>query len=670
MSICRRKVSLRAAKKLVLYVFAFLLFIPLFFGRAEAARNELVTLECVKNIYIIVTYDKEKPDITIISPSGVKYSKDSDYSAVERGNLSIYLYIENADAGKWYVDCDKKSNNNVNIAIYPWYKDITIKNIVINGVSNAQLSATAEVTSDAEQYFDYYCYAVLENSKGEVTSRKEIQSGSGYTNSTLDISAPTDGLIDGEYYLEIEICVIMENGSELSTFELSSSVFSVAGNSTIGDSTEWYTILDLTEDTLYLDWSDSSSEVSSWIVGLYKQTDGNISSEPFYYESYENDVCNDSIWLDRDDGDLYVTITGLLVNGGYIEYKKSIIWDTDVKVEFSTEEKTNSTQCSISYNAANNVLRGKLTINDKSEQIQLKDSGILSFSVDETEVNEVSIQYSWEKGTYYRLSKRISVDNIPPFLDLYGISGEITVSEPEISVSGKTEVGALLFVNEKQYEVAEDGSYLFTLALSKGKNTFVFEAQDDAGNKSTRTAIIIYSQDGEVGGAGLTNDEKPLVLGITTLITLPALLIMGLTGLIEERRCHKRGLSKGIVWRKVLAVFRGVLWCIFVESAIATGLLSFLYFRTSNQISGENLPTAIQSLSAIELAKLLEKVSEYRTATLVSIIGTVFSLAGLIIVYAIRVTNRKKYEKTHCPNCGNKIKPNAHFCEICGYQIK
>ena len=67
-----------------------------------------------------------------------------------------------------------------------------------------------------------------------------------------------------------------------------------------------------------------------------------------------------------------------------------------------------------------------------------------------------------------------------------------TVFNPNINVSGKTEAGADVFINEKELKADLQGNFIASLILEEGENIIVVTAGDDDGNYSERTLVITY----------------------------------------------------------------------------------------------------------------------------------------------------------------------------------
>ena len=98
---------------------------------------------------------------------------------------------------------------------------------------------------------------------------------------------------------------------------------------------------------------------------------------------------------------------------------------------------------------------------------------------------------SSEVRSFRVTSQRIrdSADVTPPRLEI----DPLVQTGPMVIINGRTEPGALVWVNGEKVDVYEDGSFYAVLRLRKeGVNELLFEAQDAAGNRSkeTRRAFV------------------------------------------------------------------------------------------------------------------------------------------------------------------------------------
>jgi len=88
----------------------------------------------------------------------------------------------------------------------------------------------------------------------------------------------------------------------------------------------------------------------------------------------------------------------------------------------------------------------------------------------------------------------ITYKDQPPSLELDNPKeGEtITAESPEIKISGQTEIGASLTVNDHQAIVKTDGTFEYLLTLTNGENTIKLVVRDEAGNQTQVVRKIIY----------------------------------------------------------------------------------------------------------------------------------------------------------------------------------
>ena len=90
-------------------------------------------------------------------------------------------------------------------------------------------------------------------------------------------------------------------------------------------------------------------------------------------------------------------------------------------------------------------------------------------------------------------SKVFNVDITPPKLVITAPSDNTVVYTNSITISGSVQGSASLTINGQQVTPTNTGLFTYTAVLSKeGKNTFNIIAEDEAGNKASKTLNIIY----------------------------------------------------------------------------------------------------------------------------------------------------------------------------------
>jgi len=94
-------------------------------------------------------------------------------------------------------------------------------------------------------------------------------------------------------------------------------------------------------------------------------------------------------------------------------------------------------------------------------------------------INEDGIEGAFSEA------RKITVDNTPPEIEIISPSQNAVIDQPQVTVYGKTEPGALLWVKGLPVEVeADTGKFTTRVTLEKGKNEVHFLARDRAGNES------------------------------------------------------------------------------------------------------------------------------------------------------------------------------------------
>jgi hypothetical protein len=127
---------------------------------------------------------------------------------------------------------------------------------------------------------------------------------------------------------------------------------------------------------------------------------------------------------------------------------------------------------------------------DTSVVIDAIPAGTYFWKVSAVSPAEVEGPYS-EVRSFRVTSQRIrdAGDQTPPKLEIQ----EPVQTGPMLIINGKTEPGALLWIDGEKVDVYDDGSFYAVVRLRKeGVNEVVFEAQDAAGNKArvTKRALV------------------------------------------------------------------------------------------------------------------------------------------------------------------------------------
>lgn len=649
--------------------------------KVQAARSELMTLDGAKDVVVIFTYDSEAPGVSLTDPTGKVYAAETDFAAVQQGDHAVYYYLRDAAAGTWYVDYDKKSNQELEVHVMPWYGSVTVESFTMEPPAEDQITVRASVTAEENLYYDFYIYAVT--MQGDlVDGKKLLDQGGGTANRELERRVDISELPDGSnYYLLLEAVVTDEDGTEMTASARTDGTFSVTGHTEQGEAAQLVTILDYTRDSLEIDWSRAEVSCSRWVLGVYQGE----AAEPVYYDMLDREVTQTEINVDSESAaDLRVELTAMDGERAAVRYERTILWETGVTVSIDTPEITNDMAAVISYDVGDQEVEAQIRSNDKSQELLWTGSGRVSFALPAMETQEIQVLYSLAEGSYYRISGRVSADTVPPVLELFGIAERIQTDQGSFTFAGMTEGGAVLEVNGAEYSVEEDGSFEATVELRSGENQVLFTATDESGNKTSRTVLVIRSGTpvGEQEGKGAL--PWLLIYLIALAAALLTAVVMGICGLISGQKGGKNG-------RKLLAAAKGFCGCGIAVSLLGAAQYLYRYVMLTKRISGENLPGLLEGSPLSDITGILEERQECLRMLLVPCgvaVGFLLLLILLIVLGRAAAKRRpghgsqkkKKGSGTqppkmqpgadwYCPYCGAGNPKNSRFCMQCGREI-
>ncbi len=95
-------------------------------------------------------------------------------------------------------------------------------------------------------------------------------------------------------------------------------------------------------------------------------------------------------------------------------------------------------------------------------------------------------------------------DNTPPYLVVNPIEETVYVSP--FTISGETEIGMILRINDKEVPVNDDGHFTAEVSLKESDNVLIIKANDLAGNISTKELHVKFSSTQDVK---LNFDDQP-----------------------------------------------------------------------------------------------------------------------------------------------------------------
>lgn len=605
---------------------------------AETKTAELITLDSDTNLAVVVGYEKEEPVVSFISPDNKEFKEGTPGVAVNRdaNGKKLYFEITNAKKGKWQIKYDKKSNSEISVDFGKFSNGIWIDSLTVKKVQDSTLSASMSVSQKADVSYKYKLYAALVDEGGAISGTKLLKEGTAKANQPLDVELNISALgsFDG-YYLYAEVSFV-DNGLTVSDTSLSDKTFAYTNPDSPQAVSDLYAELDVNDNSLMISWKDYCSVSGEKIIAVY----GNGETEPFY--TYTDDESLDSITADVDCTKLPFTVEFTYKDGERISqtFKKEISLG-DVTLDAKGNGISPSKNVEFTYKTAAETELSVVVGENEPHIVPINGEGSFTVDLGDTE-GDISVSYVYNNVKIIK-KYHISVDDIPPSLDLYLNGTTVRTSESEFEIIGRVEIGAQLTIGSDKVETAENGDFSYKVALNDGTNKFDITVTDTAGNKTFRQIEIIKTEPAETFNSGKVSGffRNLLPLWITLGASLAAAAVLILV--IGNKQ------PKGSSAKFLLKAFTVFSW---VVTALSGGaVIGFTVYRKKlyNEIGPENLAETLKN----SLDKAYDKVSAYnateeylRILTVVLIVAAVISVlltAALFAAYKLK--NRKPKAK-------------------------
>ena len=519
---------------------------------AATETSLLFTLSEARNMSITVTYDKEKPSIAFISPAGENYEEDKTAAykmTVRHADGAVNYLIPNAMPGDWHIEYDKLSNSSLEVNYAPYAQAISIESFEIVNILENTAIVSFEVAYPENPVYQYAIYAVTTDKNLRVTGRREIEESSASAGSPITVDVPLSSLSSYDNYRLMLEVFLDSSGIEVFDTVLADEGFSYTNSMAPEKIDDFYAQINLSEESLLIDWTDYSRYCDEYIVAVYTPDD---MMEPMFSTVYDPSVTNTSLNIDTTAEFIRVELS-YRINGITSEIlRKNINLNNGIAISFSTPEQTNSAQAVIEYNVKS-ALNATVSINGETEEIILNGSGNFSVTLGEFS-NDLQISYSPDKNVLFIVKGSIYSDRTAPILLLYENKTTITVTGPGYTLVGETEPGCVLTINQEIAALREDGTFLHELALSDGNNEFTVTSTDKAGNSAMQKIVIRKAG----ASANTTSNESPpiLIQYLPLILTLLASIIIAACILIFSRIYNKQAPNGRLI--AVLSIFRNI----------------------------------------------------------------------------------------------------------------
>lgn len=593
---------------------------------AETKTANIFNIEEQSNMSVTLYYDVEEPPVSFIAPNGSTVS--SSGLTAERGDNAVCYYIPNAMAGQWQMNYDKKSNSVLEVNWAPYVNSLKIESFDFTEQSTQNsLEAAFTVSGDTEGRYSYAIYGAVVDSNGNVTGKKQLQSGTGTIGreTTVRVNANSLQPHDG-YRLYLDVWRT-EYGLEASDTAISVSSFNVAGDlqTAIED---LYASVNLSDGMIEIDWSAYSVRCDEYIIGVF---DAANDAEPIYANSFDKNVTKTSVLFDKSAENLRVELSYIRNNKTSATLKKEIPLKTGVEFTFPTDSVTSSKQLSVTYTASRKIT-AHIAVNTTEQDISLEGNGSFSVNLDDFD-NEIRIGYSLnDDKVVYVSTFRISVDTIAPILLLPENDVTLFVESDTFDLAGAAEIDCTVTVNGTAVTLNSDGTFVHTLTLADGENEFIVNARDKAGNAASQ--LIVITKVRSAAAIGSTDTPPWLKYLPMILAFLGSIAVIAAAFLLTWRFRKDKALSQKIA---VLSLVRNTSLALLIPSALATGFAVFKYFSVNKVVNSEAL-FEIAGDSVSDAHELIKQLSLFNGLMIKGIIATaalclIFAASLLLVVF-------------------------------------
>lgn len=462
------------------FILCFLLLFSLFPFTAytEPKQSIIANLSTPGDLTVMFTYDAEKVDITFISPSGERLGAGSEGVEMKEGDLWRTYRIKGAAAGDWSVEYDLGSNKAINYSILRdnyglWIQYFTLGELKEDGID---LSFQADFEGE-NVYYTYEIYAI---SSSDPENRNKIMDGMASANEATAVHANLSALPGGDYTLRLDVHY---NDGEAEVFDSASTEsFSYSNPNEKSEIADYMVKIDKHEHICTIDWSD----FTDWSYQNYKLlvvADG----ETIYKGEFDNDVKDSSIVFSEGTKNLEIQLA----------YRSDSIWSKykvkkiDLDKEYlslKAEQITSSSQISLEYKVEKER-EVKVSVNGKEGQYKVKDSGFLSFDLEDMG-NEIYAEMGVEDSVFYIVDSSVYSDTIPPSITLFENLDGKTFFTNSVTIMGKMTGGNELSIAGKTVALDSSGNFSYVYSLSPGENVLEILAKDANGNAASRTLTL------------------------------------------------------------------------------------------------------------------------------------------------------------------------------------
>lgn len=561
----------------------FLLIAGFFVGVCAQAKTKTKTLMVLKkteNVVVTISYDVERPKVYFLDPSGKVY-KESNASqrgmSVEESGKRISYFIMNAEPGKWQVVYDKKGNSQLDVDYGNFVPSLSIQTFKASVKNSGKAKVSFSCSYESDTDYNYELFAVTKEN-GAVSASKLLKKGTGKTNQKKRISVDLSKLATyDQYYFRLDVYKKV-HGIEAQDSQVSSKPFAYHQDNAPAAIKGCAYVVNLSNQTLKVKWSDSQTKAEQYLVGLFYNDDTENAVES---QTLGGDCDSTELTLDMEKDSAIVEIT-YRSNGMMSEsLRKEIpLKNNEYQVEMQTEEITNSRQLLIAYDVPKKT-ELKVEMNDRIKHKHIEGKSSLSFNMN-SDINTCSVCWNNGRDVEYLIEREVQVDRIAPEFTLYEEYDGIQTDKKQFEIVGKTEPSASLSVNGKACTVDGSGAFLANVDLEYGDNSLLIQASDAAGNVSQKN-INIKRITGNSWIQKMGLDQMSFWMEI--VVTFGCMLLLSLTlAMVYGRKMKKKPWSPR---KNIRSVRSGMYGMMLAMAAVVEGVLVYQTMSYHDQLTAK-----------------------------------------------------------------------------------
>lgn len=543
---------------------------------AETKSRSITTLKEQQDLTVMFSFETEVVDIIFVSPSGDKLDASSHGVEMATGELWSTYRVKDAEAGRWSVEYDLKSNSKIAYSIIDEQAGLWIQYFHLSEIVDGQMNVTflAENSREGLRY-KYEIHAIDVKDSG---TSIELESGNGTAGEEITVPLSLGEIVSGEYQLLLEV-YYKSGAAEVFDSVLSDTV-SYTNPNELEALEDFRVYLNLSDFYCNVDWDDFRIKSCDGYQLVATDEGGKV----IYQAELEGGASDAGFIVPMATKKLNITLSYEKKGVSSRPVTKEIDLENGESLTTSVGEVTGDLQVVLDYfvEGTKDIL---IRLNyDEDQLIEITGEGSLGISL-EPGVNTLYAEVEGNNLVHYVVKREIISDTLAPEIILYEDLDGKRVKDASIPIIGAINGGNTISLNGEMVALDENNCFTWEYKLAAGENVITLEAMDANGNGSVRTLTIYY----ENGIESIIEDDdagSSYVLLIASLVTSLVIIILAMIFLKKKDKNAPKNsafkLWKWIVADVVAIIAEAVCLIAFVRVSMLCGSLEFMELAESS----------------------------------------------------------------------------------------